>query len=119
MATSWQRLIANPPLPADPAERATLMRSLNLIAVLALADAVLLGFLFAASFADDHDMVSILGPIHGIGFVILLGLCVNGAARERWGWWFPALVVVTLGPLGSLIGDVLVRRRLRAAEATT
>ncbi|MCE3267572.1 MAG: hypothetical protein K0S15_2281, partial [Solirubrobacterales bacterium] len=27
-------------------------------------------------------------------------------------WWFPALVVVTLGPPGSLIGDWVLRRKL-------
>ena len=118
MAASWQKLISNPPVPADPAERQRTMRALNLIAILAIADAILLGFLVAASLADDHGTISILGPIHGIGFVVLLGLCVNGAATDRWGWWFPALVVVTLGPLGSLIGDVILRRRLRAVEAT-
>ena len=37
----------------------------------------------------------------------------RGAAEERWGWWFPALVVVTLGPPGSLIGDLRIRRGLQ------
>lgn len=114
MAGLWEKLTAHPPPPASEAERAATMRRLNVIAILALADAVLLGFLLAASFSHDEDLVSILGPIHGVGFVILLALCVNGATARRWGWWFPALVVVTLGPLGSLIGDLIVRRRLAA-----
>jgi hypothetical protein len=113
--SAWQRLRADPPLAADHAERAATVRQLNLIAILALADAVLLGFLLYASFSDDHDLVSILGPIHGVGFVGLIALCANGAAKERWGWWFPALVVVTLGPPGSLIGDWILRRRIAAA----
>jgi hypothetical protein len=37
---------------------------------------------------------------------------VSGAGEGLWGWWFPAIVVVTLGPPGSLIGDVRIRRRL-------
>jgi hypothetical protein len=115
MASLWQRLRADPPVPADPSERAATVRRLNMIAVIALADAVLLGFLLAASFSDNHDLVSILGPIHGVGFVALVGLCVSGASDERWGWWFPALVVVTLGPPGSLLGDALLRRRIAAA----
>lgn len=114
MSDLWQKLTAHPPPPAGEVERAATMRRLNLIAVVALADTVLLGFLLAASLSHNEDLVSILGPIHGIGFVALLGLCVNGASAERWGWWFPALVVVTLGPLGSLIGDVIVRRRIAA-----
>jgi hypothetical protein len=41
-------------------------------------------------------------------------LVVRGAIERFWGWWFPALVVVTLGPPGSLIGDVRIRRALTA-----
>ena len=94
-----------------------MVRRLNLIAILALGDAVLLGFLLYASLSEDRDLVSILGPIHGVGFVALVGLCANGAANRLWGWWFPALVVVTLGPPGSLIGDWVLRRRIAAAPA--
>jgi hypothetical protein len=83
-----------------------------LIAVIAVADAVLLGFLLWASISDNHDLVSVLGPIHGVGFLALLYLCIRGAAEKQWGWWFPAIVVVTLGPPGSLIGDVICRRRI-------
>lgn len=115
MANLWQRLRADPPISSDPAERAATIRRLNLIAVIALADTVLLGFLLAASFSENQDLVSILGPIHGVGFVVLVGLCADGASNQRWGWWFPALVVITLGPLGSLIGDWLLRRRIAAA----
>lgn len=112
MADLWHRLIANPPNPTDPAERAGTFRRLNLIAALALADAVLLGFLINASLSDNDDLVHVLGPIHGGGFVILVALCYIGARQRRWGWWFPALVVVTFGPPGSLVGDWLIRRRL-------
>jgi hypothetical protein len=34
--------------------------------------------------------------------------------QKRWGWWFPALVVVTLGPPGSLIGEWRIRRGLES-----
>ena len=37
-----------------------------------------------------------------------------GWSEKRWDWWFPALVVVTLGPPGSLIGDYVLRRKLQA-----
>jgi hypothetical protein len=36
--------------------------------------------------------------------------------EERWDWWFPALVVVTGGPLGSLMGDYVLRRKLTEAR---
>lgn len=100
------------PLNDDPAERATTRRRLNLIAVVAVVDALLLAVLLWASLSDRESLVHILGPIHGIGFLILLVLCLRGAVEERWDWWFPALVVVTGGPLGSLIGDYVLRRRL-------
>jgi hypothetical protein len=96
----------------ETAERARTLRLLNVIAVIAIADALLLAVLLWASFSERETMVSILGPIHGAGFLALLYFCIRGAAEDRWGWWFPAIVVVTLGPPGSLVGDVICRRRL-------
>ncbi len=93
-------------------DRAKTLRMLNLIAVIAIADAILLAVLLWASFTDHETAVSILGPIHGVGFLALVFLCIRGASEDRWGWWYPAIVVVTLGPPGSLIGDVICRRRL-------
>ena len=43
-----------------------------------------------------------------------MALCGIGSLENRWDWWFPALVVVTLGPPGSLIGDYVLRRKLQA-----
>jgi hypothetical protein len=100
------------PVNSEPEERARTLRRLNVIGVIALADALLLAVLLWASFGDREGLVHVLGPIHGIGFVILVALCVRGVVEERWDWWFPALVVVTGGPIGSLIGDYVLRRRL-------
>ena len=100
------------PINQDPDEKARTLRRLNVIAVVALLDAALLAVLLWASFTNDDDLVHILGPIHGGGYVGLLALCGLGALEDRWDWWFPALVVVTLGPPGSLIGDWVLRRKL-------
>ena len=97
-----------------PDSRQTLRR-LTLIRIVAIADFVLLVPLVVAALTHAEGVVSVLGPIHGIGFLMLVGLCVMGAIEGRWGWWFPALVVVTLGPPGSLYGDVRIRRGLRTA----
>ena len=105
---------ANPPLPTEPGTRAETMRRLNVIAVIALADALLLAVLLWASIGDRESAVHVLGPIHGLGFVALLYLCVAGAVEQRWGWWYPLIVLVTGGPLGSLIGDWILRRRIAA-----
>jgi len=88
-------------------------RALNLVLTVGIADAVLLVVLVYFAFVDRSDAaVSILGPIHGVGYLILLFLTVSGAGAKRWGWWFPAIVLVTGGPLGSIVGDVILRRRL-------
>ena len=87
-------------------------RRLDLIRIVAIVDALLLVPLVIAALNDTEGVVNWLGPIHGVGYLILLFLCTRGAAERLWGWWFPAIVVVTLGPPGSLIGDVRIRRRL-------
>ena len=92
--------------------RAEILRRLDVVRWVALADALLLVPLVVAALSDAEGLVSVLGPIHGMGFLALLVLCVRGAGDGLWGWWFPALVVVTLGPPGSLIGDVRIRRRV-------
>lgn len=90
-------------------------RALDLVRLVALADfLLLLALLYVAFVADDDGAVSILGPIHGLGFIAQLYLVAKGAGEGRWGWWFPALVVVTLGPPGALIGDLRIRRALPA-----
>jgi len=96
-------------------DRTTTLRRLNVIRVVAILDFLLLVPLVVAAVAHSEGVIDVLGPAHGIGFVILLALCGHGAVQERWGWWFPALVVVTLGPPGSLIGDVRIRRQLDAS----
>ena len=92
-------------------------RQLNRLRFVAIADFLLLVPLIVASINDAESVVSVLGPIHGVGYLLQLYLCVRGAGEGWWGWWFPALVIVTLGPPGSLIGDLRVRRRLARASA--
>ena len=95
------------------------LKQLNLIRIIAIADLILLLPLLAnlVGIIDNEAMVSIIGPIHGVGFLALVFLCVRGVAEERWGWWFPAIVVVTLGPIGSLYGEHRIRRDLEAQAA--
>ena len=91
-------------------------RLLNAVLIVGLTDALLLVVLLYVAFVDRNDTaVSIIGPLHGLGYMLLLGLTAHGASEDRWGWWFPAAVLVTGGPLGSLLGEVRVRRTLRPA----
>jgi hypothetical protein len=92
-------------------------RQLNITLAVGLADAALLVVLVFFAFISRSDTaVHILGPIHGLGFLALLFLTGNGALQKLWGWWFPALVIVTGGPIGSIIGDVILRRGLAQAD---
>ncbi|HEV7494845.1 DUF3817 domain-containing protein [Baekduia sp.] len=101
--------------PAPP----DLRRQLNITLAVGLADGLLLVVLVYFAFINRSDTaVHILGPIHGLGFLALLLLTGNGALQKLWGWWFPALVIVTGGPIGSIIGDLVLRRGLGEAERT-
>ena len=99
-----------------PEQRADALRRINVIRIVAIADFILLIPLLMNLVGIIHSdtMVSVIGPIHGIGFLALLFLCVRGAGEELWGWWFPVAVVVTLGPVGSLWGEWRIRKQLAA-----
>ena len=93
-------------------------RLLNIITVVGVLDALLLVVLLYFAFVNrNEEMISLLGPIHGVGFLALLGLTAKGAMDARWGWWFPIAVLVTGGPLGSLLGEMRVRKSLRESVA--
>jgi hypothetical protein len=89
-------------------------KRLDLIRIVAIVDGLLLVPLLLG-LVLDWDIKGVLGPIHGCGYLLLLFLTARGAGERRWGWWFPAVVVVTLGPPGSLYGDLRIRRELQAA----
>ena len=91
------------------------LQQLNRLRVVALLDFLLLLALVAAAVTDSEGVVNVLGPVHGVGYLFQLYLCVRGAGEGWWGWWFPALVVVTLGPPGALLGDLRIRRRFAGA----
>jgi hypothetical protein len=88
------------------------IRRLNIIRAVAIVDAFLLVPLVIAAVSGSESVVDWLGPTHGFGFLVLLFLCAQGAGLGLWGWWFPAIVLVTGGPLGSLLGEVRLRREL-------
>lgn len=95
-------------------EPSAVLRSLNVVRRVAIADGLLLVPLVVAASLGEDGVVDVLGPMHGVGFLALMLLVLRGAGERRWGWWFPALVLVTLGPPGSLLGDVRIRRSLQS-----
>jgi hypothetical protein len=91
--------------PEAPSARAR-RSALNLVLAVGMVDGLLLLVLLYFAFVNRNEgAISILGPVHGLGYVYLLYLTGTGAMRRMWGWWFPALVLVTGGPLGSIIGE--------------
>lgn len=86
---------------------------LNRVLAVGIADALLLVVLVYFAWVDRSDnAVHVLGPLHGLGFVALLFMTADGALRNLWGWWFPAIVLVTGGPVGSIVGDVVLRKKI-------
>lgn len=96
-------------------DSAVVLKKLDTVRLVALVDFVLLlVLLYFSLIADDDGAVSILGPIHGVGFLAQLYLVAVGAGEKLWGWWFLVAVIVTGGPIGALVGDLKIRRDLAA-----
>ncbi len=92
-------------------DRASTLKKLDLIRIIAAVDLALLVALLFCSFTNRSGGVHVIGPIHGVIFLGLLYLTVVGAGEKRWGWWFPVTTVV---PVFALIGDAKLRRELLA-----
>ena len=84
---------------------------LRVVQVVALIDLVLLAMLVTAAVTRQQNIVHILGPLHGINFLLLLVIVATAALDGLWGWWFPLLVLFTAGPPGAFIGEWLILRR--------
>jgi hypothetical protein len=94
------------------ANRETVLKRLNWVTAIAIIDAIALVVLIWAAVTDREGIVDVLGPAHGGGFVLLCVLIGLGCLEKLWGWWFLILTIVTLGPPGSLIGEVIIRKRV-------
>lgn len=100
--------VANP----EPEARSLLRR----ITIVAVVDFILLVPLVVGAVTDNHGLAPILGPIHGAGFLYDVFLAVRGAAERWWGWWYPAVIFVTGGPLGALLGHRRAEREASTPE---
>lgn len=85
---------------------------LRVVQIVALIDLVLLATLITAAVTRQQNIVHILGPIHGINYLLLVVIVSTAALDGLWGWWFPLLVLFTAGPPGAFIGEWLLRRRI-------
>ena len=95
-----------------PERAQQICRRLRIVQWVALADLLLLAALITSAVTGARDLVHILGPLHGVNFLLLIALVGIGAIDALWGWWFPALVLFTAGPPGAFIGEWIIRHRL-------
>jgi hypothetical protein len=93
---------------------ARIRRRLRIVRYVGAADLVLLVALVTSSWSGNRELVGILGPLHGGTFLLLLTLTITAAADGYWSWWFPIGIALTGGPIGALVGEWLVARRLAA-----
>jgi hypothetical protein len=93
-------------LPGDQARRISLKILLGAAAV----DAVFLVALLVVLVVGGTGAARVPAALYAFGFLYLLYLAAKGAMEGRWGWWYVALVAVTLGPLGAVVGA----RRIQA-----
>ena len=92
---------------------------LMIVRWIALADLILLIVLLIASFANNEELVRIFGLTHGIVFLALIAVVGIGALQKHWSWWFLVATMITTGPPGALVGEVLIMRKAKAILATS
>lgn len=92
---------------------------LRIVRVVALVDLVLLIVLVSAALTGQKEIVHIVGPLHGINFLLLLVIVGAAAIDGVWGWWFPAVVLLTAGPPGAFLGEWIIHRRVRGQQLIT
>ena len=100
-------------------EAQQVLRWLMIVRWIALADLVLLIVLLVASFANNEKMVQIFGLTHGIVFLALIAVVGIGAVQKLWSWWFLVGTLITTGPPGALVGEVLIARKAKAILAAS
>lgn len=85
---------------------------LRIVQWVAWIDLILLVTLLTAALSQRHDFVQVLGPLHGINFLLLVVIVAMGALDGLWIWWFPVAVLFTGGAPGALVGEWLIKRRI-------
>ena len=93
------------------------LRWLMFVRWVALADLALLIVLLVASFTHNEKLVDVFGLTHGIVFILLIVIVGVGSFRKLWSWWFLVATLITTGPPGALLGEVLVTRKAKAIVA--
>ena len=95
-------------------EAQQVLRWLMIVRWVALVDLILLAFLLFASFVHNEILVDFLGLTHGIVFIVLIAIVAIGSLKSLWSWWFLVATLITTGPPGALVGEVLIMRKAKA-----
>jgi len=94
-------------------EAQQVLRWLIIVRWISVVDLVLLIVLLVASFVNNEQLVQIFGLTHGIVFLALIAIVGIGATQKLWSWWFLVATLVTTGPPGALVGEVLIARKAK------
>ena len=100
-------------------EAQQVLRWLMIVRWVALADLVLLIVLLVASFTNNEELVQMFGLTHGIVFLALIAIVGIGSVQKLWSWWFLVATLITTGPPGALVGEILIARKAKAILATS
>jgi hypothetical protein len=77
-------------------------------------DLVLLLALIGSALTNQRELVHVLGPLHGINFLLLVAIATTAALDGLWSWWFPLAIFFTGGAPGALIGEIIIKKRINA-----
>ncbi len=89
---------------------------LRIVQWAAWIDLILLIALLASAFSNQRNFVHVLGPLHGINFLLLVVIVATPALDGLWSWWFPLAVFFTGGAPGALVGEWIIKRRLKSSS---
>ncbi len=104
-----------PTVTLDATERQLRERVLKAILIISWIDLFLFLPLIYGLAVGNESLSPIFGPIHGTAFIIDVGLIVYGAMNKWWGWWYPAVTIITTGPPGAILGHGKAKREALGA----
>ena len=80
------------------------------------AHAVVYTVLLWAAFTDREGLVSVLGWVHGVGWIVMSLLCLEAVRRRVIPLWLGVMVAVVggVGPFAGSIGFMVEDRRRHA-----